>query len=84
MATFLRTFSHDGISAQLGGGGEGMHALPLSLYLPPLLKLRRPLHSLPAKLAKESSKESYHDAPYTTIIKLIAGTVTVRYFLKAV
>ncbi len=81
MAIFLRTFSHDGISAQLGGGGGGgMHALPLSLYLPPRQKLRRPLYSFPAKLAKES----YHVAPYATRIKSIAGTVTVRYFLEAV
>jgi hypothetical protein len=82
MAIFLRTFSHDGISAQLGGRGgmHPMHAIPLSLYLPPRQKLRRPLYSFPAKLAKES----YHVAPYTTRKKLIAGTVTVRYFLKAV
>jgi hypothetical protein len=45
MAAFLRTFIHDGISAQLAEGG-GLLAHPLSPYLHPLLELCRPAHIL--------------------------------------
>ncbi len=53
IATFWRTFHHDGIisSVSTAWWGWGVHALPLSLYLPSLtklwctLELRGPIHS---------------------------------------
>ncbi len=59
MATFLRTFSHDGILVQLGEGW-GVHALPLSLYLPPRIKLGRPLSG---KTSKRKLPVLSHVAP---------------------
>ncbi len=47
IATFLRTFSHDGIfDLQCSLLRVEAHARPFSLYLPHALQLGRPLHPL--------------------------------------
>jgi hypothetical protein len=49
ICTFLRTFNHDGFSAQLRAG-ELAH--PFSLYLPRPLELGRPFRPLPSKTSE--------------------------------
>ncbi len=81
--TSLHTFHHDGV---FGPGmvwygmiwyfqlvGVGVHALPLSLYLPPRLELRCPLHPLHRKTSERMLPQLSHVTPLLFSLILSAG-----------